>query len=78
MNNDSSLTISNKPKIEILANMYFEMIKYLEIELLLTDELFNNNKDQFTKIIADSLTLVLSYPILLFSLSPIWKTLWTV
>lgn len=71
MNNDSSLTISNKPKIEILANMYFEMIKYLEIELLLTDELFNNNKDQFTKIIADSLTLVLSYPILLFSLSPI-------
>lgn len=71
MNNDSSLTISNKPKIEILANMYFEMIKYLEIELLLTDELFSNNKDQFTKIIADSLTLVLSYPILLFSLSPI-------
>lgn len=70
MINDNLLTISNKPRIEILANMYFEMIKYLEIELLLTDELFNNNKDQFTKIIADSLTLVFNYHTLLFSLSP--------
>lgn len=51
--------------------MYYEMIKYLEIELLLTDELFNNNKDQFTKIIADSLTLVLSCLIISFSLFPI-------
>lgn len=51
----------NKPAIEIMANVYFYMIKYLEIELILTNELFGNDNSQFAKIITDSLSLVILY-----------------
>ncbi len=51
----------NKPAIEIMANVYFSMIKYLEIELILTNELFGNDNSQFAKIITDSLSLVILY-----------------
>lgn len=42
-----------------MAHVYFTMIKYLEIELILTNELFGNDKSQFSKIITDSISLVL-------------------
>ena len=47
---------SNKPSIEIMANVYFAMIKYLEIELLLTNELFGNDNTQFSKIMCEALS----------------------
>ena len=49
----------NKPAIEIMANVYYSMIKYLEIELILTNELFGSDNSQFSKIITDSLSLVI-------------------
>lgn len=42
-----------------MANVYYSMIKYLEIELILTNELFGSDNSQFSKIITDSLSLVI-------------------
>lgn len=39
-----------------MANVYFAMIKYLEIELLLTNELFGNDNTQFSKIMCEALS----------------------
>ena len=50
--------IRNKPNIEIMANVYSVMIKYVEIELILTNELFGNDNTQFPKIIGEALSLV--------------------
>ena len=41
-----------------MAKVYYSMIKYLEIELILTNELFGSDNSQFSKIITDSLSLV--------------------
>ena len=48
----------NKPNIEIMAKVYSVMIKYIEIELILTNELFGNDNTQFPKIIGEALSLV--------------------
>lgn len=48
----------NKPKIEIMADVYDATLKYLEIEFLLTTELFGDDRAQFARIIADATTQV--------------------
>ena len=53
-----SLTASNKPRIEIIAYVYFHIIKYLEMECLLCNEVFGENTTQFCKVMTDSLSLV--------------------
>ena len=50
----------NKPKIEIMADVYDATLKYLEIEFLLTTELFGDDRAQFARIIADATTQVRS------------------
>ena len=50
----------NKPTIEIMADVYDATLKYLEIEFLLTTELFGDDRAQFARIIADATTQVRS------------------
>lgn len=50
----------NKPKIEIMADVYDATLKYLGIEFLLTTELFGDDRAQFARIIADATTQVRS------------------
>lgn len=48
----------NKPSIEIMAHVYYRMLMYLEIELLLTIDIFGSDNVQFAKILQESLSLV--------------------
>ena len=52
------MMLRNKPRIEIMAEVYDCVIKYLEIELLLSAELFGDDKGQFSKILVDALSQV--------------------
>ena len=48
----------NKPNMEIMAHVYYHVLMYMEIEFLLTTELFGADNLQFAKIMAESLSLV--------------------
>lgn len=50
----------NKPNMEIMAHVYYHVLMYMEIEFLLTTELFGAENLQFSKIMSESLSLVIS------------------
>ncbi|KAK8794345.1 hypothetical protein WA171_003469 [Blastocystis sp. BT1] len=50
----------NKPNMEIMAHVYYHVLMYMEIEFLLTIELFGAENLQFAKIMAESLSLFIS------------------
>ena len=67
------MTTRNKPKIEIMAGVYDAALKYLEIEFLLTTELFGDDQVQYARIIADATTQVLSSHIPHLQIMDLWE-----
>ena len=44
-----------------MAHVYYRMLMYMEIELLLTVEIFDSDNNQFAKIMQESFSLVGCY-----------------
>ena len=50
--------------MEIMAHVYYHVLMYMEIEFLLTIELFGAENLQFAKIMAESLSLLILHSLI--------------